>query len=124
MRPRSARLPKHRVNGPRALVQKVWLLLHTELPGVLLQEAHRGVERRAAPHFQAEEIGDQPGRGAGHRHHVVGANPRGEQRLMGVTEGRVGHEHPLLAAHPCPVAHTAALAGFWGGIGALIGLAF
>ncbi len=35
------------------------------LPGAFLQEPHRRVERRPAPHFQREQVGAQPRVGVG-----------------------------------------------------------
>ena len=68
--------------------------------GIFLQEAHRRVERRAAPHLEAEEIRRQPRDRVGDREHVVGAHARGQQRLMRIAHRRVGDEQPLLAADP------------------------
>ena len=71
------------------------------LPGRLLEEPHRGVERRAAPHFEREQPGAVARVGVGDRQQVVGAHPRGQQRLMGVAHRRVGPQQRLLLANPC-----------------------
>ena len=69
-------------------------------PRVFVQEAHRGVEGRAAPHFQAEQFRRAPRHRVGHGQHVIGAHARGEQRLMRVAEGGVGDQQPLLFQRP------------------------
>ena len=70
------------------------------VPGRFLEEAHGRVERRPAPHLQREQAGVPGGVDRGDLQHVVGAHPRGQQRLVGVAEGRVGHQQPLLLEHP------------------------
>ncbi len=73
-------------------------------PGILGQEPHGGVERGAAPHFQGEQTAVQCAQPAGERRragqHVVGAHPRGHERLVGVAEGGVGDEQGLLLERP------------------------
>ena len=75
------------------------------LPRVLLEEAHTGVEGRAAPDFQGpvadfvELVAD--------RQHVVGAHAGGQQRLVGVAQDGVGYED--LLAH-CYIPHRPAWA--------------
>ena len=71
---------------------------------VLVEKAHGDVEGRAAPHFQAEEIVQRGARrSCAIGQHVVGADARGEQRLVRVAEGGVGEQQ---AAFVCAV-HSA-----------------
>ena len=70
------------------------------LPGVFLEEPHGRVERRAAPHLDREQVGDQVGVGLGHAEHVVGPQPGGQQRLVGVAERGVGDQQRLLLPDP------------------------
>ena len=70
------------------------------LPGILLEESHRGVESCTAPHFEAEEARHPSRDKLRNRQHVVGADPRGQKGLMRVTHRRVGDEQPALVAHP------------------------
>ena len=65
--------------------------------GIFVQEAHGDVEGGAAPHFQAEQIVQPVRHEVGDGQHVVGAHARGQQRLVGVAEGGVGEQQPLLA---------------------------
>ena len=60
----------------------------------------RRVERRAAPHFQAEEIRQPVRHGVGDRQHVVGAHARRQQRLVRVAERGVGDQQPLFFPRP------------------------
>jgi hypothetical protein len=75
------------------------------LPRVFFQEAHAGVEGRAAPDFQrpvadfVELVAD--------RQHVVGAHAGSQQRLVGVTQDGVSYEN--LLAH-CYIPHRPAWA--------------
>ena len=62
------------------------------LPGVLLEEAHAGVEGRPAPYLQRLEANGVERRA--HRQHVVGAQPRGDQRLMAVAQHHIAEAHP------------------------------
>ena len=59
-------------------------------PRALVEESHRGVEGRAAPHFQGEHLRRAVRVGVGHGEHVVGAHPGGDERLVGVAHGGVG----------------------------------
>ena len=68
--------------------------------GIFVEEAQRSVEGGAAPHFQAEEIGQALGDGGGGGENVVGADARGHQRLVRVAEGGVGDEQALFFARP------------------------
>ena len=70
------------------------------LPGAFLEEPHRRVERRPAPHLEREQLAGMPGVGVGDLQHVVRAHPRRQQRLMRVAERRVGDQQRLLLAHP------------------------
>ena len=49
------------------------------LPGVFVEETHGGVKGRAAPDFQAEQVGEMAGDGFGRGQEVVGADARGQQ---------------------------------------------
>jgi len=66
------------------------------VPGVLTQEAQGDVVRRSAPRLDAQELWRGAGHVRSHREQVVGAHARGEQRLVRVAEGRVGHCDRLL----------------------------
>ncbi len=68
--------------------------------GIFLEEPHRRVERRAAPHLEAEQVRQPVGDRVGDGQHVVGAHARGEQRLVRVAHRRVGDQQPLLVADP------------------------
>ena len=70
------------------------------LPGILVQKAHGRVERRSAPHFEAEEIRETLGHRRRRGQQVVRAHARCEQRLMRVAERRVRHQQALLFARP------------------------
>ena len=73
-------------------------------PRVFGQEPHGGVEGGAAPHFQGEQAAVQRAQPVGERRragqHVVGAQARGHERLVGVAEGGVGDEQALSLARP------------------------
>src|SRR6202040_2261209 len=60
------------------------------LPGIFVEEAEGGVERRSTPHFEAEEIGETLGDGGGGGENVEGADAGGHQRLVRVAESGVG----------------------------------
>ena len=67
------------------------------LPRIFVQEAHGDVERRAAPHFQAEQVvAAGARRSSAIAQHVVGAHARGQQRLVRIAERRVGDQQALL----------------------------
>ncbi len=70
------------------------------LPRRFLEEAHRRVEGRSAPHFQREQASEPAGVERGDPHHVVGAHPRRQQRLMGVPKRRVRQLQSLLLEDP------------------------
>ena len=63
------------------------------LPRVFLEEAHTGVEGRAAPDFQ-RPVANLIELGAD-RQHVFGAHAGGDQRLVGVTQDGVGDKNLL-----------------------------
>ena len=73
-------------------------------PRILVEEAHGGVEGRAAPHFEGEQtsfgITEPMRQGISAGQHVVAANARGHQRLVRVTERRIGHQQTLLLQRP------------------------
>ena len=62
------------------------------LPRVFEQEAHGDIERGAAPHFEAEEIGQAMRDEVRDGQHVGAAHACGQQGLMRVAKGGVGEE--------------------------------
>ena len=70
------------------------------MPGAFLEEPHRCVEGRAAPHFEREHLGDEPGVGGGDPQHVIGPQPCRQQRLVGVTHRGVGDQQAALPIDP------------------------
>jgi hypothetical protein len=70
------------------------------IPWVLVQEAIRDVERRAAPGLEREQRVAQERRRGRDRHHVPRAHARREQRLVRIAHRRVGQERPLLSLDP------------------------
>ena len=66
------------------------------LPGVLIEEAERGVEGGTAPHFKGEGVGEDLGRPFGAFQHVSRPHAGGEEGLVRVTHGGVGDEQLLL----------------------------
>ncbi len=70
------------------------------LPGILVQKPQRDVEGGAAPHFEAVEIGQTMRDEVGNAQHVVGADTRRHQRLVGIAERRIGYQQPLLLPGP------------------------
>ena len=69
-------------------------------PRIFMKKSQRRVERRAAPHLEAEEIWQTLRDRGRRRENVVGANARRHQRLMRVAESRVGDEQALFFARP------------------------
>lgn len=69
------------------------------LPRRLVQEAVRGVERRAAPHLERKAPVQDFRCAFGGVQHVAGAHAGGQQRLMGVAHGGVGEEQALFIQH-------------------------
>ena len=65
-----------------------------------MKKAHRRVERRPSPHFQAEEIRQSLRYGIGGRKQIVRANARRHQRLVRVSKGRIRNEQSLFFARP------------------------
>ena len=65
------------------------------LPGVLVQEAHHGVEGGPAPHLQRPVSGSVELVGDGE--HVLGAHARGQQRLVGVAQHDIGDVDRVLS---------------------------
>ena len=60
------------------------------LPGAFLEEAQGHVEGGATPYFHGEYvIGVVLCEAAGYLHHIVGAHPGGQQRLVRIAEGGV-----------------------------------
>ena len=70
------------------------------LPRILVEEAHRGVEGRAAPHLEREQARRVMRDGAGAGEHVVGADARRHQRLVRVAERRIRDQETLLLERP------------------------
>ena len=94
----------HRVGRPQQHLEEnvgdALAHLGQPLPGAFVEETHGHVERRAAPHFDREKIGAQPRVGVGDLEQVISAEARGQQRLMGVAERRVGDQQLLLRPQP------------------------
>ena len=70
------------------------------LPGIFVQEAHRSVKRRSAPHFQAEKIRQAMRDDVGGGKEIKGANARSHQGLMGVAKSCVGDEQAFFFSRP------------------------
>ena len=70
------------------------------LPGVFCQEPHGDIEGRPAPAFERKELRQCPRIGAGDLDDIVGPHAGGEQRLVAVPHGGVGHQDTLFVAHP------------------------
>ena len=70
------------------------------LPRIFVQEAHRSVKRCAAPHFDAEQIREAMGDGAGGGKQIRRSNARGQERLVRVAKSGVGNEQALLFSRP------------------------
>ena len=70
------------------------------LPRAFVEKAHRHVEGGAAPALDREELGQHARIGRRDGRQVVAAHPCGQQRLVGVAERGVGHQHPVLVEHP------------------------
>src|SRR5690606_10207530 len=64
------------------------------------EEAHGGVEGRAAPALERIEPGRAVRDGGGGGEHVVRAHARRHERLVGVAEGGVGDEQAFLRGRP------------------------
>ena len=63
------------------------------LPRILVQEPQGHVEGGPSPALQAQQLRHGVGHLAGAGHQVDGAQPGGEDRLVGVAQRRVGHLH-------------------------------
>ncbi len=70
------------------------------LPRTFVEEAHRDVERRAAPAFDREQVRRQARVVRRNRRQIVRAETRGQQRLMRVAHRRIRQQHALLLEHP------------------------
>ena len=68
------------------------------VPRVLAEEPQGDVVGGAAPGFHGQQFRQQRGHGGAGGHEVAGADPGGQQRLVGVTERGVGDGHGLLLA--------------------------
>ena len=69
-------------------------------PRVFVQKSQRRVEGRPAPHLQAEQIRRAARDRVRHREHVVGAQARGEERLVRIAKRGVRDEQGLLLERP------------------------
>ena len=69
-------------------------------PGVLAQEAHRHVERCAAPAFDGEKIRQQAGIERGDCRHVVRTKSGREQGLVRIPHAGIRDQHAVLLEHP------------------------
>ena len=67
---------------------------------IFVQEAQAYVERRASPHFQAEETGHAVRHEVGDRHHVIRTDTGGQQRLVGIAERGIGEQQTSLRTRP------------------------
>ena len=70
------------------------------VPRAFLEETHRGVKGRAAPHLEAEKVGRALGHDTRDIEHVDGAHPCCDERLVGIAHRRIGDEERLLLADP------------------------
>ena len=70
------------------------------LPRVFVEEAHRCVKRRAAPHFEREKLRRSRRHSGRDGQHVIRADARRHERLMRIAERRVGDEQALLLQRP------------------------
>ena len=70
------------------------------VPRIFMQEAHGSIERRASPHFQAEELRQSLGHGIRGGEQIVRAHARGHQRLVRVAKSRVGEQQSFFFARP------------------------
>ena len=68
------------------------------LPGVLFEESQRHVVGGPAPALHREQLGGHPRHVGGNLQQPVGAQPGGQQRLVGVAERGVGDRQRLLVA--------------------------
>ncbi len=74
--------------------------LSQSLPGIFMQETHRGIKGRATPHFETEKIGQAMRDGACGDEQVKRADARGHERLVSVAESRVGNEQAFFFSRP------------------------
>ncbi len=85
-------------------VRNLGAQLAEAFPRVFVEETHRRVERRAAPHLQRKEpvlrVAEPMREGVGAGEHVGRAHARGHERLVRVAEGGVGDEQALLLEGP------------------------
>src|SRR5256885_16337406 len=70
------------------------------LPGIFVQEAHRSVKRCAAPHLEAEKIGQAMRDGGCSSEQVECGNAGSHQGLMSVAERWFGGERGHLFSCP------------------------
>jgi hypothetical protein len=67
-------------------------------PRVFAEEAEGDVVGRSAPGLDGEQFGGEPGHVWCDGHEVLGAHPGRQERLVGITEGGVGHGQGGLCA--------------------------
>ena len=70
------------------------------LPRTLLEESHRSVKRRAAPHFDRKELGAKPRVSVGNPQEVMRTHPSRQQRLVRVAKGGVRDEQGFALKNP------------------------
>ena len=87
-------------------------------PGILVQESERDVEGGTAPALQAEQLRHVVGHLASSGHEVDRAQPRGQNRLVGVAQRGVGDSNgrrsPQFGGEACWSQLGEALAGAFG----------
>src|SRR5882724_156071 len=69
-------------------------------PGIFVQEAERGVEGGATPHFQAEKIGKPLRDGVASGQEIVRAHAGGHERLVRIAKGGVRDQQALFFTRP------------------------
>src|ERR1700674_4304500 len=74
--------------------------LTQSMPGIFVQEAHRGIKGRATPRLETEKMGQAMRDGDGGGEQIECADTRGHERLVRVSESRVGNEQALFVSRP------------------------
>ena len=69
-------------------------------PRILVEKTHRGVEGGPAPHLDREQAGGAARDRRRDRQHVIGADARGHQRLVGIAKRRVRDQQAFLFQRP------------------------
>ena len=65
-----------------------------------MQETKCHVKRCTAPHFQRKTIRQNIRRTVCALYHIAGSHARGQQRLVGISHGRIRDEQFFLFQHP------------------------